>query len=249
MTTLMTRHDVDAAFPDSSWQKILFAEFESALTSRSRPFPCVFGMSGFKADRLRFAWLDPLTPETLAPVLRDYLEIARGIGPMTSFVVFSRPGPVQSMEIYRDRFWGILKGLAALDDAPQPEGIRRELDDPTWEFCFAGEPIFVVCSTPAQVLRQSRRSTAFMITFQPRFVFEGITDSQDAAARAALARVRDLLTAYDAVPPAPYLGSYGDPDNREYLQYFIDDTNDPPGCPFHALGGTPSPSERKGKVA
>ena len=248
MTELLTRRDVARIFPEPCWQRVLFAELEAALTSGSRPFPCVFGVTGFKADRLRFAWLDPMTPETLAPVLRDYLAQARGIGPMTSLVVFTRPGPVLSTEAYRARFWDILDGLARLDDGPQPEGVARNLDDPSWEFSFAGEPIFVVCATPSQVLRQSRRSTGFMITFQPRFVFEGITDSDEPAVLRSLAKVRTLLEDYDAVPPAPFLGTYGAPGNREFAQYFIDDTNEAPVCPFHSLGEARTP-DTKGKVA
>lgn len=249
MTVLLTRQAVCEGFGPPSWERVIFAEFEAALTSRTRPFPCTFGVAGLKADRLRFAFVDPLTPEALAPILRAYLSVARGIGPMTSLVVFARPGPVQPIETYRDRFWALLDGLARLDGSPRPEGVAPELDDPTWEFCFAGEPVFVVCNSPAHVLRQSRRASGFMITFQPRWVFEGITDSDAPSAKRALATVRDLLAAYDAVPPAPVLGSYGDPENREYAQYFIDDSNAVPACPFHRLGEPGPARKHKGKVA
>ena len=247
MTHLLRKAEIADTFVNRGWEKVIYAEFESALTSRSRPFPCVFGVSGFKADRLRFAFLDPLTPKNLAPLLRDYLAQARGIGPMTSLVVFARPGPVQSLEAYRDRFWGLLRGLADLDEVPQPADVPADMDTPGWEFCFGGEPIFVVCNSPAHILRQSRRATGFMITFQPRWVFEGITDSDDPAVLRSLARVRDLLSDYDAIAPAPYLGKYGAPENREFAQYFIDDSNDTPGCPFHRLGS--AAGNRKGKVA
>jgi len=249
MPPLLTRQAVSDTFRPPAWERVIFDEFEAALTSRSRPFPCTFGVAGLKADRLRFAFVDPLTPEALAPILRAYLATARDIGPMTSLVVFARPGPVQPTEAYRDRFWALLDGLARLDDGPRPAGVAPELDDPTWEFCFAGEPVFVVCNTPAHVLRQSRRASGFMITFQPRWVFEGITDSDDPAAQRALATVRKLLAAYDAVPPAPVLGSYGAPDNREYAQYFIDDSNTVPACPFHRLGDRREPRKHGGKVA
>lgn len=205
MTTFLNKTEVAARYQGPSWQRVVFAEFEATLTSRSRPFPCIFGVSGLKSDQLRYAFLDPVTPETLAPVLRDYLPQARGFGKMTSLVIFSRPGPVQNIEAYRDRFWSILDGLERIDTAPRPREIAEELDHVSWEFCFEGEPIFVVCNSPAHVLRQSRRSTSFMITFQPRWVFEGITDTDDAAALRALATVRDHLAAFDAVSPAPFL--------------------------------------------
>ncbi len=251
MTAYLTRDEVVASYPNASWQRIVFAEFEATLTSKSRPFPCVFGVTGLKSNKLRYAFIDPLDAEGLAPVLGEYVANARDIGKMTSLVVFGRPGPVQSIEAYRERFWGVLDGLARLDPAPRPADFPEALDDSAWEFCFNGEPIFVVCNSPAHVLRQSRRSTSFMITFQPRWVFEGITDNTEPAALRALQTVRDRLANFDAVAPAPYLGTYGDPENREFQQYFIDDSNTPPACPFHALGKdeTAEIAKEKGKVA
>jgi FPC/CPF motif-containing protein YcgG len=250
MARILNAGEVRAEHGSPSWQHVVFSEFESALTSKSRPFPCVFGVTGLKGDQLRYAFLDPLEPESLAPALGEYLENAREIGRMTSFVVFGRPGPVQGVEAYRDRFWSLLDGLERLDTAPRPASVDRRLDTASWEFCFAGEPVFVVCNTPAHVLRQSRRSTSFMITFQPRWVFEGITDTEEPAVLRALRTVRERLAAYDAIAPSPHLGTYGDTENREYRQYFIDDTNEAPACPFHSLGeDRNAASTSKGKVA
>lgn len=229
---------------------MVFSEFESTLESKSRPFPCVFGVTGHKTDQLRYAFLDQLGAEDVAPLLTEYLANARSYGRMTSLVLFARPGPVQSIDAYRDRFWSLLDDLERVDTAPRPADIPEALDDPAWEFCFGGEPIFVVCNTPAHVLRQSRRSTSYTITFQPRWVFEGITDVDTPAMTRALATVRQHLTNFDAVSPAPFLGAYGDPENREFRQYFIDDTNDAPRCPFHALGKSSETTDStKGKVA
>lgn len=251
MTGYFTKDDVFTTFNEPSWQRVVFSEFESTLTSKSRPFPCVFGVSGLKAGHVRYAFPDPMTPEALAPILADYLENARSFGTMTSLVVFGRPGPVTPMEDYRDRFWSLLAGLEAIDGKPRPAEICPELDSPSWEFCFNGEPIFVVCNSPAHVLRQSRRSTSFMITLQPRWVFEGITDSDDPAVKRSLRIVRERLEKFDAIDTSPYLGAYGDAENREFQQYFLEDTNEAPKCPFHHM---PRPEaavhpSSKGKVA
>jgi FPC/CPF motif-containing protein YcgG len=110
-----------------------------------------------------------------------------------------------------------------------------------WEFSFAGEPIFVVCSTPAHVMRQSRRSSAFMMTFQPRWVFDKILGTEKAAA-AAFAKVRERLVPFDTTGPSPLLGHYGNPEGREYSQYFLyDDNQIPPECPFHRLAQSKIP--------
>ena len=104
-----------------------------------------------------------------------------------------------------------------------------------WEFSFAGEPIFVVCSTPAHVMRQSRRCSAFTLTFQPRWVFEKILGTEKAAS-AAFAEVRKRLIPYDSTSPSPLLGRYGATDGREYQQYFLaDDNHTEAGCPFAKL--------------
>lgn len=250
MTEIFDRTAIEDTFAPASWQRIVFSEFEATLTGRARPFPCVFGVTGFKANQLRFAFADPLDADATGGYLMSYLKIARTLGRMTSLVVFARPGPVQHLESYRQQFWQLLASLERSDPAPRPAEIASELDTPSWEFCYGGEPFFVVCNTPAHVLRQSRRSTSFTVTFQPRWVFEGITDSDDPAVLKALASVRDRLSRYDAIDPAPYLGSYGDPENREYQQYFIDDTNDAPVCPYRSLGANPNtPRRKEGKVA
>lgn len=233
---ILTVEKAHEEFAPSGWQRVLLAEFETTLLSKTRPFPCLFGVSGLKSGQVRVTFPDPLTPESLAPILAAYLGQARSFGAMTSLVAFARPGPVRDMEHYRSRLWSLLDGLERLDTVPRPADIPREIDSPAWEFCYAGEPIFVVCNTPAHVLRQSRRSTAFMVTFQPRWVFDGIVGNPNPAVQRSLKKVRERLHAFDAIPEFPYLGEYGDPENREYQQYFIDDTNQTQGCPFHRLG-------------
>lgn len=250
MSSLLSKTEVQEEYSQPGWQRMVFSEFEATLESKSRPFPCVFGVSGFKSNQLRFAFLDQIVSHSVAPLLREYLASARSLGRMTSLVLFGRPGPVHGIEAYRQQFWTLLDELEALDEAPRPDGVSNNLESASWEFCFAGEPIFVVCNSPAHVLRQSRRSTSFMVTFQPRWVFEGITDTDDPAVLRALNTVRQRLSAFDAVAPAPYLGSYGDAENREFRQYFIDDSNAQPSCPFKQLGmKRTEPQSSKGKVA
>jgi FPC/CPF motif-containing protein YcgG len=223
------------AHGEGTWQRIVFNEFASTLTSEARPFPCVFGVNGFRTNQLRFAFPDPLDAARLAPTLEAYVAEARSYGPNTSLVVFGRPGAVASIDSYRTRFWSLLNGLASIDGTPWPEHIPKELDHPDWEFCFAGEPLFVVCNTPAHVLRQSRRSSSFMLTFQPRWVFDRILGSPKAAGT-AFEKVRSRLHPYDLLEPSPVLGRYGEQANREFQQYFLEETNEKPKCPFSKLG-------------
>ena len=251
MTGLLSRSGVSNHFAASTWERIVFSEFESTVSSESRPFPCIFGVTGLRKDQLRFTFPDPMTPETIAPLLGEYVATARDIRRMTSLVVFARPGPVQNIEDYRDRFWSLLDGLESIDTAPRPAAVPREIDSDLWEFCFAGEPIFVACNTPAHVLRQSRRSTSFTVIFQPRWIFDGIMNTDAPAARRSVQQIHDRLEAFDAVPPNPNLGHYETPGTREYQQYFIGDTNETPRCPFHRLARPEDTEEKQqeGKVA
>lgn len=165
------------------------------------------------------------------------MEQARSFGNYTSMVTFFNIDKDLSIHEYQHTFWSILTRLHNIDLKEWPESIPNEENDPLWEFCFHGEPIFVVCNTPAHEMRRSRRANTYMITFQPRWVFDSIglgTPKGDKSKDL----VRSLLRQYDAIDPFPHLGIYGSPNNREWLQYFIPDTNEVSAtaqCPFHHM--------------
>jgi len=234
----LKKNDVRSNYQVSSWQAVLFSEFEAQMCSDARPFPCVFGVAGYRQDQLRYLFLDPFDVNVLGEQLALFVSESRSHGPNTSLVLFTRPRPVQTLDAYYRKFWHTLDELACIDKSPWPSEIPETIDHPMWEFSFAGEPIFVVCSTPAHVMRQSRRSSAFMMTFQPRWVFDKILGTEKAAA-AAFAQVRKRLVPFDTTSPSPLLGRYGDPEGREHGQYFLYDDNQPaPECPFHRLAQT-----------
>jgi uncharacterized protein len=238
----LRKGEVGSSYAVSTWQRVLFSEFEAQMSSEARSFPCIFGVSGYRLDQLRYLFLDPFDVEVLGIQLAQFVAEARSHGPNTSLVVFTRPRPVQTPDAYYRKLWLTLDQLARLDKSPWPDTIPEQIDHPMWEFSFAGEPIFVVCSTPAHVMRQSRRSSAFMLTFQPRWVFEKILGTEKAAA-AAFAEVRKRLIPYDTTSPSPLLGRYGAHDGREYQQYFLHDDNQAEaGCPFARLAQTKPPT-------
>src|SRR4051812_6964316 len=231
----LRRGDVASKYPVSSWQSVMFSEFEAQMSSEARPFPCVFGVAGHRQDQLRYLFLDPYDVEILGAQLAQYVSESRSCGPNTSLIEFTRPRPVQTLDAYYRKMWLTLDQLAGLDKSPWPAEIPEQIDHPMWEFSFAGEPIFVVCTTPAHVMRQSRRSSAFMLTFQPRWVFEKILGN-DKTAEAAFAEVRKRLLPYDGTSPSPLLGRYGNHEGREHQQYFLFDDNDvATQCPFARL--------------
>lgn len=229
-----TREQIRCQFSTDTWQRKVYSEMDMALTSETRPFPCLFGVAGHKADQIRYAFAETITPGAIAAALSAYLPKSRGFGPNTSLVLFEAPWELRTMDDYFQRFWKLLRDVTAIDTLPWPEDVPEETDAPMWEFCFAGEPVFVVCTTPAHIQRQSRRSTGFMLTFQPRWVFEKLLGTEKAAAK-SFSAVRNRLKNYDFAVRSPALGKYGSNGIREAEQYFLTDDDIPMACPFHKL--------------
>ncbi|MFC7442998.1 YqcI/YcgG family protein [Laceyella putida] len=233
------------------WGLTVFKSFESDLLSKERPFPCIFGVEALKKNGLRYLFVENHDEAGLMQLrnsLIRYTEIYRELGRMTSMAVFFKPLQEELMiEQYQEKFWSVLQFLHENDPKPWPAEFPVNWDDPLWEFCFNGEPIFVVCNTPAHVKRRSRRGGTFIITFQPRWwVFEELKGPKGKRGRAA---VRQRLEKYDEMEIHPAMGVYGDVENREWKQYYITDSNESPSkCPFrflHGLSGEKTKTKRK----
>jgi FPC/CPF motif-containing protein YcgG len=209
------------------------------MLDSTRPFPCIFGVDAVRKGKLRFAFV-PVGPArlgALADALDEFGELAESLGNRTSLVCFFEYDPsMVTLEDFRDRFWTLLQRLHDLDAVDWPTGVDSDPENPTWEFCFNGTPYFVVANTPAHRQRRSRYFEYFAVTFQPRFVFDGIA-ANTPQGRNARQIIRERLGRYDAVALTPHLGNFGEPENREWVQYFLDDDNTPlpraARCPLH----------------
>jgi uncharacterized protein len=226
------------------WGEYYLTDLTSTLLSPLDPFPCTFAVAAARKRTLRFTFVDDLADDAawadLGAALLEYLGYYQELSRETSFVALFRPEEqARDLEGYRERFWSVLQYLHQHDPQPWPADMPTDPEDPDWEFCFGGTPIFVVCNTPAYEARQSRFGRNFLITFQPRWVFDelGPGSRRGIAARRT---IRRRLEAYDGMAPSAFLGDYGDPANREYRQYFLPDSEEPgaqplpPGCPFAA---------------
>ena len=204
-------------------------------------FPCIYATKGFKSDDQVYVFIDsddlsdPRHIRTLADGLADYLPKAHSLGPNTSLVLLAKQNPdPRTVEEYQSSFWKLLDGLAKIDKKPWPTDIPKTIDDPKWCFCFAGEPFFTVIQTPAHVQRRSRYAKGLTIVFQPKWIFN-LLFSTDAKRAAALGKVRALLAKYDPIPVSPDLKNYGEPDSREFEQYFLLDENVSATTPYAQL--------------
>ena len=237
-TRPLAKAEVETAAELPPWATEVFASFRANVESPEPAFPCVFGVHAFRENGLRYVFLEDESSDELARLgeaLAAFLRAGRTIGRYVSLVAFFRPsGANRLFGDWERTFWRVLQYLHDHDPEPWPAAIPPDADDDLWEFSFAGTPMFVVCNTPEHGRRLSRRAGALTITFQPRWVFDGLHGTTPAGQKARRT-IRARLHRYDTVPPSPRLGDYGAAGNREWHQYFLPDDNETPPpstCPL-----------------
>ena len=214
VATELGGHDVPA------WMARALGEFQQTVSTSS--YPCFFGTRALKADAVHYSFVPRRDLARLAPTLRHFLQ--HRDHPLANLAVFFEPVPNETHTEARARFWHILRYLQ--DSDPDPDHGVPDPDDPYWEFTFAGVQMFVVGVSPTYRVRRSRNlGECMVILFQPRDVFD-ISDSGPDGGRQARALIRTRVRAWDGIAHHPSLGSYGDPDNREWVQYFLPDDNE-----------------------
>jgi FPC/CPF motif-containing protein YcgG len=190
-------------------------------------FPCVFASRPVLDDALLFGLARPGTAAVAAEVLAEAAQAIAG-EPEQIVVVFAEPSTGASLPEERAFSAEVLRHLFQRDRHRWPEGAPFDPDDPRWVFWFGGIDFFFNFSTPGHQARRSRNlGPAWTAVAQSRSSFDAFVGAD----HRARARIRAKLAAYDAVPPHPALGSYGDPDNREAHQYFLGDGT-APGSPL-----------------
>jgi FPC/CPF motif-containing protein YcgG len=166
--------------------------------------------------------------------LATYAASAQDVGPFTALLaIFPPDDPVLSLDRYSERFWTVLGELRARDPAPWPADIPTDPSHQLWEFCFNGEAMFVLCSNPGHRSRKTRYSDNFVISFQPRFMFDRLIAQRHLLARARKL-IRSRVLAFDGFAVHPQIGMYFESTNLEWRQYFVPDDNAlmTEECPF-----------------
>jgi len=201
-------------------------------------FPCYLGTRAAANGALRYTFVarSELDGVSLASTLEEYWQVAPEIGSRSALVALVEPcDGTRSLADHEAEFWQLLQGLHDADPEPWPDHLPTDPDDPAWEFCFAGLPMFVTGHCPAYRQRLSRHShSAMYLVMQSRQNLSGLDGSGRTATRVH-ARIRDLVQRYDAMAPSPQLGMYGDPEVRQWKQYWLPDTNEPTAearCPL-----------------
>ncbi|SNR31106.1 YqcI/YcgG family protein [Halorubrum vacuolatum] len=204
------------------------------------PFPCYFGIEVERRGELLYAACESTTePAALLrfrDVLLEYLDTYRDHAERVPLAVFFKPLADDATEAdFHEALWHVLEFLHVHDPEPWPEDIPTDPDDPYWEFCFGGEPLFPTSRAPFYDERRSRYSPVGLeITFQPRAVFEGITADTEAGQQAREV-IQERMAEYDGVCPHADLGDWGAEGDREWPQYLFreDDAESPDECPMN----------------
>lgn len=240
MTQSTLAERVDAG-ETPAWLADHWRTFRDALTGEHEgaPFPCHFGSQSVQAGEPLYAAVPSLGEKdallAFRDALLDYLDVYQDHGSRTSFVAFFAPDENATTEAdYHERLWHLLQFRHVHDPEPWPEDIPTDPDNPRWEFCFGGEPMFPTCRAPFYDTYHSRFSPVGLeITFQPRSLFDGITADTEAGQHAREV-IQERLVEYDGVAPHPHLGDWGVDGDREWHQYLFreDDTQAPDDCPI-----------------
>jgi FPC/CPF motif-containing protein YcgG len=239
-TTVAERVEAGAA-PD--WVGDHWNSFRDGLLGQRNdsPFPCYFGVESVENGDPLYTAVPSMTDKDalldLGRTLRQYLDTYRDHSDRASLVTFFKPPERELSEAdYHERLWHILQFLHVHDPAPWPDDIPTDPDDPCWEFCFAGEPMFPTCRAPFYRTRKSRYCPVGLeITFQPRALFEdlGVTGDTEAGQQARDV-IQGRLADYDGVCPHADLGDWGVEGDREWPQYMLsaDSEQAPEACPI-----------------
>ncbi|MDM5154231.1 YqcI/YcgG family protein [Bacillus sp. DX1.1] len=220
-----------------SWVSQEFENFSNVVLEKT--FPCYFGLTALKKNELRYSFLShddwshlPNTMLSFLQLMQERPIVRRG------FFLFVEPErEEQSLEHYRTYFWKVLQYLHEQDSQPWPKQIPENPDHYLWEFSFGGEPMFAFGNAPAYKQRKTRHlGNSLVIGFQPRIIFDGLEGDRPKGAYSRQ-MVRERVEKWDQLPKHPNISHYGDPNHREWKQYFIGDDIEPirGKCPFHHI--------------
>ncbi|WP_163536166.1 YqcI/YcgG family protein [Gracilibacillus sp. YIM 98692] len=223
------------------WERTALEQFETKMTDKKKPFPCIPATIGFSTNQLRYGFVgDPRKHSSVietAELLRDFTNVSKKIGTYTSLIVFYKlPQDIKDtfvVEDYEQLFWQHLSELTAMDHIDWPEHIPKDPHHPIWEFCFHGERYFMFCGTPAHTKRISRHFPTMMLAITPRWVLQEFNKPKNRAKKIK-DHIRKRLRKYDAADIHSDLNSYGAKDNYEWKQYFLRDNHTTLSkCPYH----------------
>ncbi|MBI4202728.1 MAG: YqcI/YcgG family protein [Chloroflexi bacterium] len=220
------------------WVQEAYQAYKAMVMDPDDPFPCYFAVIAEEKGSIRYSYIseDELAaPLAFRDTMLEFLHTHKGLPYRPALVVFvGEKARIGALEDYERTFWGLLQYLHDNDPEPWPENMPTDPHDLLWEFCFAGVPWFFTGHAPMYVARRSRwTASGLMLIIQTRDNLTGIVGKGRAADRVRDI-IRGVVKTYDSIPVSPDLGTYGDPNMREWRMYWLQDTNNPrdAACPL-----------------
>jgi len=235
---LLTKEEMTNEMIVPKWVVQEYKNFREVVTNKT--FPCYFGMSAEKKGELRYSYISHDNWNHLPDTLKEFNALFDPEKPLVRHGLFLFVEPEieeKTIPYYREYFWDILQFLHMKDDQPWPKDYPTDPDHHLWAFSFAEEPYFVFGNAPAYKQRKTRDlGNSLILGFQPRRIFEGLEGTSKGGIMSR-EKVRERVEKWDQLPTHPNISHYGDPDHREWKQYFIgDDVKPMEGkCPFSMM--------------
>lgn len=229
------------------WRARAWSEFRDVIYDPA--FPCFFAPIADRRGTLRYTFVEDTGEENLAHLeaaLRAYLDEVRRVErrsvPDAAYhllVVFVHTPPDLALAREQDLGWELIARLHLRDREEWPEHVTRDPEDRHWSFCWDGVPLFVNISASAHRERRSRRLGGHLaLVIQPRDAFDTIAGDTPRG-RQVRAQIRARIETYDGMPASPRLGTYGQGESLEWVQYALPDHDRAPtaksACPFTSL--------------
>ncbi len=232
---LLTKEEMQNPNVVPDWVLREYKNFNKVITTKT--FPCTFGMAAEKKGELRYSYISHAEWSHLPQAIEEFISLFDDSKPLIRHGLFLFVEPEKeekTLDYYRGYFWDILQYLHKHDKKPWPAGYPKDPDHHLWNFCFAGEPFFAFGNTPAYKQRKTRDlGKGMVVGFQPRRIFVGL-EGTSPGGMMSREKVRARVERWDGLPKHPNISHYGDPNHREWKQYFIGDDIQPieGKCPF-----------------
>ncbi|MCX5214527.1 YqcI/YcgG family protein [Kitasatospora sp. NBC_00240] len=206
--------------PGGSQLLKLVGEFSGIVNTHE--FPCVFSTLPFNTAELFFGRVPRSDGEAGTATTAALLEltgIIRHTPDAIGVVFVDQPGePSLDDDLALAR--SIVRAVMRQNVLDHPDHTFPDPRDHDWELWLDGVGLFLNFSSPRHKARRSRNvGSRFTVVAQARESF----DRQARGTPRARDTIRRRLADYDDVEAHPALGSYGDPDSREALQFFLGD--------------------------
>ncbi|BAJ79392.1 hypothetical protein ACMV_00450 [Acidiphilium multivorum AIU301] len=236
---------VGLAQPESRWFADAFHGFLQIVDEDG--FPCLFAKKSLKDKSPLFLFCEPCVGEEgmelhagllrYTRFVRDTVVVKRLYTPL---IVFFHQAYTAMAVSPHSAAWQALQWAHDRDSDPWPWDVPLDPEDPNWSYCFGGVQLFINISCATHSIIKSRNLGRYLtLIINPRQNFDVVANGETRSGRLIREKIRQRSGVYNGGYIPPELGSYGDPNKKEWRQYQLSEPghNAPEACPFKVKTG------------